>query len=755
MLTRLYMLLIAAVMVLAIVACSEDPTPTPAPVPAPTPTAAGAPFEPLNVVASIYPMQYFAERIGGDRVEVVSLVPPGAEGHTFELTARDLLTIGKADVIAMNGLELEPWLDRALESLGNDVSAVVVEAADAEAALPFVEGGHEDEHGHMEEGEDEHDDHDEMIAGRLLVADGVEAHLSVIDLTTDDVDSGIFGVAAPQATVKASPTHRYGIVLASGPEDGDDRIHVFDSGVFYVPHGDHYDLVTQPVSRHALEIVEETPVHTVNNHGWTAIFADTSGHVILINEQDLVSSTGDYEPIVLEAGKQHGAALVISEGHVAVTIPHPEHLENPDFWNILPEGVQVRTFDNELVFDAGACHRTHGVSHNAHGAVFGCWDGTFFLHVHDGEYESEIIPYPPEAGELGEFAIGQYFGHHGSDNFFGPATLFPNGQCCDQGGIWLVDVVNSEMREVFPEPIASAAFSSDGETFYMLAADGVLRAFDAHDGELIESMQLVDPFEMVFGSPSPAMIVVGEWLYVADPNSGHVLGVHLEEMEIEEEWEIGGAPSSLAFLGVTDSSGAPDADHEEHGHEDEDEHGHDGHDHGEFDPHFWLDPLRAVTQAERIAEALIEADPEGADVYRANLATLSSDLRALHAEFEAGLISCVHREFVTSHAAYGYLALAYDLEQVSVAGLSPEAEPTPQRLAAIADRIDDLGLGAVLVEPVLAGSHEQVLASETGASVYQIHPMDGITQAELDEHGDYFGLMRDNLKSLRIAMECS
>ena len=125
----------------------------------------------------------------------------------------------------------------------------------------------------------------------MLVADAVEAHLSVINLSTDDVDSGIFEVAAPGATVYSSPTHRYGIVLARGPEDGDDRIHVFDGGVFLVEHGDHYDLVTQPVSRHALEIVEEWPVHSVNSHGWTTIFADTNGHVILINEEDLTKLT--------------------------------------------------------------------------------------------------------------------------------------------------------------------------------------------------------------------------------------------------------------------------------------------------------------------------------------------------------------------------------------------------------------------------------------------------------------------------------
>ena len=183
---------------------------------------------------------------------------------------------------------------------------------------------HDDHDDHDDHGDDHADDHHgEMITGRLLVADALEAHLSVIDLSTDEVDSGIFEVAAPGATVYPSPTHRYGVALARGPEDGDDRIHVFDGGVFLVEHGDHYDLVQRSVTRHSLEIVEEMPVHYVNSHGWTTIFADAEGHVILINEADLADSGGDYEPIVLEAGPQHGAALVIAEGHVAVSTPHP------------------------------------------------------------------------------------------------------------------------------------------------------------------------------------------------------------------------------------------------------------------------------------------------------------------------------------------------------------------------------------------------------------------------------------------------
>ena len=419
-----------------------------------------------------------------------------------------------------------------------------------------------DDHDHGDDHGDEDAGHDDgTTVGRLLVADAAAAHLSVIDLGTDEVDSGAFEVAAPGATVYASPTHRYAIVLSRGPEQGDDRIHVFDGGVFLVEHGDHYDLVRRPVSRHALEIAEEWPVHYVNSHGWTAIFADTNGHVVLINEHDLAGSDGDYEPIVLEAGYQHGAALVIAEDHVILSSNNPACTEFiPGSWECLPLGVEVRTFNDEVVYDAAnrSCTNLHGEANNEHGAVFGCWEGVLFVHAHDGQYEHEVIPYPPEAGEEGEFALGQYFGHPHSDHFFGQSTLFPNGECCVQGGVWLVDVTRGKLREVLAEPSAAAAFSSDGETFYVLAADGVLRAFDAHDGEVVGTMQLVDPFEMVFGSPSPAMVVVGEWLYAADPSSGHVLGVHLEHMEIEEEWDVGGAPSSLAFVGV--------ADREEHAH---------------------------------------------------------------------------------------------------------------------------------------------------------------------------------------------
>ena len=749
--------------------------------------------DPLNIVVSTQVIADWVRQIGGDHVEVRALVPAGADAHTLELTVSDIRAIADADLVIINGAGLEAsYQDVIVENAEHILDlAEAIEDAGHELA-PFssmmAEHGHEDEHEdeHAHEDEDDHDheedddhghDDEEMhdddhgaaeAVGRLLIADALEAHLSVIDLSTEEIDSGIFAVAAPGATVYPSPTHRYAIVLARGPGPDDDRIHIFDGGIFLVEHGDHYDLVSEPVSRHSLEIAEEWPVHYVNSHGWTAIFADTNGHVILINEHDLTESRGDYQPIVLEAGIQHGAALVMTDDHVIVSTNNPACTEFVPSGDCLPIGVEVRTFDNDVVYDAtsDSCPGLHGESHNAHGAVFGCFTGVLFVHAHDGEYEHEIIPYPAETGDPGEFAIGQYYGHHHAENFFGPATLFPDGQCCDLGGVWLIDVAHGEMHEIFPEPIATAAFSSDGEIFYLLAADGVLRAFDAHDGEPVGTVQLVDPFEIVFGSPTPSMVVVGGMMYVADPNSGHVLAVHLDDMEIEEEWEVGGAPSSLAFVGVIDSGGSPDHGHDEdeheegeehdedeheedeHEHEDEEEHEEDDHGHahahGDEDPHFWFDTELASAAIVAIADELSHLSPGAADVFDERLDLYLDAIEEADAEVRALLegISDSQRLLVTFHDAFGYFARRYGLEVAGFVVEGPEQGVSAGALTELIELIEHEGVQTVFHEPQFDSAILDTVASETGAER-------GIIWSQpTDDNPTYIGILVGNAKAI-------
>ncbi|MCY3732715.1 MAG: zinc ABC transporter substrate-binding protein, partial [Chloroflexi bacterium] len=550
-------------------------------------------------------------------------------------------------------------------------------------------------------------------------------------------------------------THRYGIVLARGPEDGDDRVHIFDGGIFLVEHGDHFDLVQERVSRHALEIVEENPIHYVNSHGWTAIFADISGHVILINEHDLITAEGDYEPIVLEAGPHHGAALVMTDDHVVVTTKDPDDPEAA-----LPVGVEVRTFEDEVVYDASnrSCPGMHGESHNEHGAAFGCIGGVLFLHAHDGEYEHNFVDNPAEMRE--DSRIGSVYGHHHVEHFFGRASYRDSEGFADDG-IWLIDVAHGEMELVFGEPSAGAAFSSDGEIFYVLGADGVLHALDAHDGDLIETMELVEPGE----AGRAAIIVVGEWLYAADPNSGHVLGVHLAHMEIEEEWHVGGAPSSLAFVGVLDRSGSPDAGHEdehedEHGHEDEheeDEHGHeddehedegDGHGHhhhhGSEDPHFWFDADLAAVAIEAIAHELSHLSPGNADVFSDRLELYLGEIEAADAEARA-LIEGVpehQRLLVTFHDAFAYFARRYGLEIAGFLIEGPEQGISAEAIAELIELIEHEGVETVFHEQQFDSSALDAVAAETGAKR-------GIIWSQpTEDNPTYLGILVGNARAI-------
>ena len=755
---------------------------------APTSTQSGQQASPsgtpVQVVATTNFVADWARVVGGSRVEVFSLLPVGGDPHTFLPGARDVARVADADLVLTVGLGLEAdWLQDLLHNASADESRIFA-LGDGVDPIEFAmvdmhddhadedehghaEDEHEDEHGHAEdEHEDEHG-HAEMIMGRLLVADAVEAHLSVIDLSTDDVDSGIFKVAAPRARVYPSPTHRYAIVLARGPEDGDDRIHIFDSGVFLVEHGDHYDLVTQPVSRHALEIADEQPVHYVNSHGWTAIFADISGHAILINEADLANARGDYEPVVLEAGPQHGAALVISDEHVVVTTKNPDYPENSN--DSLPVGVEVRDFSDQVVYDASnrACPGMHGESHNEHGVALGCTGGVLFLHTHDGEYEYEFIANPKEM--RADSRIGSVYGHHHVEHFFGKASYY-DGEGFADDGIWLIDVDHGEMRQVFSEPSVSTKFSSDGELLYILGADGVLHTLDAHDGELIETMELVEPGD----AGRPAFIVVGEWLYVADPNSGRVIAVHLEEMEIEEEWEVGGAPSSLAFVGVADSGGAPheghdEHDEDEHGHDehDEDEHGHDehdedehghgheGHDHGPLDPHFWFDPVRVKIAVNEIAARLSAIDPEGAETYLRNAAEYGEQLDELHAwvQEQVSAVAPERRLLVTSHDAFSYFAELYGFKVVGlvIPSLATHVEPSAEHIADVVEVVREHDIPALFGETTVSERLAQTIATETGAQLFRLYS--GSLGPEGSGADTYLGMVRTNVERIVEALK--
>jgi zinc transport system substrate-binding protein len=172
---------------------------------------------------------------------------------------------------------------------------------------------------------------------------------------------------------------------------------------------------------------------------------------------------------------------------------------------------------------------------------------------------------------------------------------------------------------------------------------------------------------------------------------------------------------------------------------------------GGNDPHVWLDPVRFATIADELGERLSRADPAHAGDYAARAAALHAELTALDAEYSAGLKTCARREIVTSHTAFGYLAERYGLTQIGITGLSPEAEPSPHRMAEVAREAKDTGATTIFFETLVSPKVAETVAREVGATTAVLDPIEGLT----DAGADYFSVMRANLATLTKALGCT
>jgi zinc transport system substrate-binding protein len=172
----------------------------------------------------------------------------------------------------------------------------------------------------------------------------------------------------------------------------------------------------------------------------------------------------------------------------------------------------------------------------------------------------------------------------------------------------------------------------------------------------------------------------------------------------------------------------------------------------EDDPHFWLDPRALATVAREVEEQLTELDPEHAEDYRDNAAELFTDLVELDGRSSTALQDCERRTVVVSHDAFGYYGYRYDLDFEAIAGLSPEAEPSPAHLAELQQLISDRGVTTVFSETLASPEMAETLADDLGLETAVLDPVEGLSDETADE--DYLSLMRGNLEALKEANGC-
>lgn len=172
------------------------------------------------------------------------------------------------------------------------------------------------------------------------------------------------------------------------------------------------------------------------------------------------------------------------------------------------------------------------------------------------------------------------------------------------------------------------------------------------------------------------------------------------------------------------------------------------------DPHVWLNPTKFQKEAEAIRDAFVQADPAHAQEYKLNATGLISDLIALDREYREGLTDCKVRKIVTSHDAFGYLAQTYNFENLAIAGISPEEEPSPKRLAELTDFARNNNIKYIFFEELVSPKIAETLAAEVGAQSLVLNPIEGLTEKQQAKSENYLVLMQRNLYNLRTAMQC-
>jgi len=171
---------------------------------------------------------------------------------------------------------------------------------------------------------------------------------------------------------------------------------------------------------------------------------------------------------------------------------------------------------------------------------------------------------------------------------------------------------------------------------------------------------------------------------------------------------------------------------------------------GAKDPHVWLDPVLMEQMATAVADRLASVDPPHAQQFRQGAAVVGQLLKALNQETARRLTGCRQHDIVTSHAAFAYFAARYRLVQRGISGLSPDAEPSPKRLAEVAAFARANHVTTIFFERLASPKLAKTVASEVGARTAVLDPIESVSGDDT-----YLTVMRRNAATLRTALGCT
>ncbi len=168
-----------------------------------------------------------------------------------------------------------------------------------------------------------------------------------------------------------------------------------------------------------------------------------------------------------------------------------------------------------------------------------------------------------------------------------------------------------------------------------------------------------------------------------------------------------------------------------------------------YDPHTWLDPEKVAEEAQIIADKLSELDSANKDTYQKNAQSFSAKAHDLTKKYQPIFEKANQKTFVTQHTAFSYLAKRFGLNQLGIAGISPDQEPSPRQLTEIQEFVKTYKVKTIFTESNASSKVAETLIKSTGVSLKTLNPLEADPQNDksyLDNLEEDIAILAEELK---------
>ncbi|MDC3281968.1 zinc ABC transporter substrate-binding protein [Euryarchaeota archaeon] len=654
-----------------------------------------------TVMVSTYHVGELVSAVAGDQVSIEFMSQENIPVHDYEPSASDLIRLQQADLFFYHGLNLEPWVESTLSSLGDDAPPSYMTHAmpTGQTTLDYESILVSDLCELMSDGPfesttlgmmsvDEHDDHDDHSD------DDHDDHGDDDDHSDDD-DHDDHGDDDDHSDDDDHDDH------------GDDDDHSDDDD-----HDDHGD-----------DDHDDHDEHEGHEHaGAEKIILNPEACPADTTIQVFHMEAGEH---VLEFESEHDedfnmAALKMLGGHA-----HHEHDDHGDD----DHGDDNHTDDGhgDDIHDDEMCHNTE-------------------THENYESTEEEC----EAAGHV--WAEDEDHGEEMCHNTETHENYESTEEECESAGHDWMEHEDHNLPEIHAESVAhTLSFPEDEHDDH---SDDDDHGDDNHtdDGHGDDDDDHGDDNHTDDGH--------------GDDDDDHSDDDHSEEeghhevgavvIHIEVEGDYGFALPNDVELFVLMGEGGHD-DHDDHDdHSDEEDEHNDDEEVFNYDPHSWLSPLAFEAQVNVVLEKLMMTFPDGNTVFTENAEAYNLQLGALDDSFNAafgedGTCAGQEKTIVANHNAYSYMSVQYDIEIISMHGLDPEGEPSPQDIANVVEHINEEGITVLFVEEYTDQTAVDSIVQETGVTIEILYTME---MSPSDANDDYMSMMNKNLDNLVDGIGC-